>query len=57
VRIPVTFVVVLFALAVTGTVSATIGRARRGRAVVRVVLGGALGMAVTYAVGALLGSA
>jgi gluconokinase len=36
VRIPVTFVVVLFALAVTGTVSATIGGAPRVRAVARV---------------------
>ncbi len=57
IRIPVTVVVVLVALAVTGTVSASIGGARRGRAVVRVVLGGALGMAITYAVGSLLGSA
>lgn len=56
-RVPVTFAVVLFALAVTGTVSATIGGAHRARAVVRVVLGGALGMAITYAVGGLLGSA
>lgn len=57
VRVPVTFVVVLLALALTGTVSATIGGARRGRAVVRVVSGGALGMAITYIVGGLLGSA
>ncbi len=57
VRIPVTFVAVLFALAVTGTVSATIGGAPRGRAVLRVVAGGALGMAITYAVGGLLGAA
>jgi VIT1/CCC1 family predicted Fe2+/Mn2+ transporter len=57
VRVPVTFVVVLFALVVTGTVSATIGGAPRVRAVARVVLGGALGMAITYSVGGLLGSA
>ncbi|MBS9371942.1 VIT1/CCC1 transporter family protein [Rhodococcus sp. B50] len=53
VRIPVTFVAVLCALAATGSISAWLGRARRGRAVLRVVLGGALAMAVTYAVGQL----
>lgn len=57
VGIPVTFAVVLVTLAVTGTVSATIGGAHRARAVVRVVMGGALGMAIAYAVGGLLGSA
>ena len=57
VRVPVTFVVVLLALALTGAISATIGGAPRGRAVLRVVSGGALGMAITYTVGGLLGSA
>lgn len=52
-RIPVTFVAVLCALAATGSISAWLGRARRGRAVLRVVFGGALAMAVTYAVGQL----
>ncbi|KSZ57345.1 membrane protein [Rhodococcus pyridinivorans KG-16] len=53
VRIPVTFVAVLCALAATGSISAWLGRARRGRAVVRVVFGGALAMVVTYGVGQL----
>lgn len=54
-RVPVTFVAVLVALAITGGISARLGRARRLRAVVRLVVGGALAMAVTYAVGRLLG--
>jgi VIT1/CCC1 family predicted Fe2+/Mn2+ transporter len=56
VRIPVTFIVVLLALAVTGTVSAHIGGAPPTRAVGRVVLGGALAMAVTFGIGQLLGA-
>ncbi|WP_397519176.1 VIT family protein [Rhodococcus pyridinivorans] len=52
-RIPVTFVAVLCALAATGSISAWLGRARRGRAVMRVVFGGALAMVVTYGVGQL----
>lgn len=50
-RIPVTFVAVLVALAVTGTVSARLGRSDPWRAVLRVVVGGALAMAVTYGIG------
>ncbi|MGX1809565.1 VIT1/CCC1 transporter family protein [Nocardia sp. NPDC055321] len=50
-RIPVTFVAVLVALAVTGTVSARLGRSDPRRAVLRVVVGGALAMAVTYGIG------
>ena len=56
VRIPVTFVVVVLALVLTGSVSATLGRAKRSRAVARVVVGGALAMAVTFGIGALLGA-
>ncbi|MDI9913851.1 VIT family protein [Rhodococcus sp. IEGM 1379] len=56
-RIPVTFVAVLLALALTGAVSAHLGGADRRRAVVRVVLGGAIAMIITYAVGQLLGVA
>ncbi|MDT4938109.1 MAG: vacuolar iron transporter family protein [Pseudonocardiales bacterium] len=57
VRIPVTVVVVLVALAVTGTISARIGGAPRNRAVGRVVLGGALAMLVTFGIGQLVGAA
>ncbi|MEU0538843.1 VIT family protein [Nocardia sp. NPDC005978] len=52
-RIPVTFVAVLVALAVTGTVSSRLGRSDPRRAVLRVVIGGALAMAVTYGIGQL----
>lgn len=55
-RIPVTFVAVLLALAVTGTLSATIGGSSRLRATLRVVIGGALALAATYGVGVLLGA-
>ncbi|NNH74614.1 VIT family protein [Nocardia uniformis] len=54
-RIPVTFVAVLVALAVTGSVSARLGGSNPRRAVLRVVIGGALAMAVTYGIGQLAG--
>ncbi|MEO7125017.1 MAG: VIT family protein [Nakamurella sp.] len=56
IRIPVTFVVVLIALALTGTISARIGGAPRNRAVARVVLGGALAMLITFGIGQLVGA-
>ena len=56
VRIPVTFAAVVIALAITGSVSARMGRARRLRAVIRLIFGGALAMGVTFAIGALLGA-
>jgi VIT1/CCC1 family predicted Fe2+/Mn2+ transporter len=46
----------LLALALTGLVSAAIGGARPARAMARLVLGGAAAMAVTYAVGQLVGA-
>ncbi len=55
IRVPLTFVAVLIALAITGYVAAVLGGARRGRAVLRTVIGGALALAATYAVGALFG--
>lgn len=55
-RIPVTFVAVLVALAITGTLSATIGGSSRLRATLRVVIGGARALAATYGIGALLGT-
>lgn len=54
-RIPVTFVGVVFALALTGAMSAHAGGARKRRAMLRVVLGGALAMVITYAIGKLSG--
>jgi len=56
VRVPVTFVVVVLALAITGSVSAALGKAKRARAVMRVVVGGALAMIVTFGIGQLLGA-
>jgi VIT1/CCC1 family predicted Fe2+/Mn2+ transporter len=56
-RVPVTVVAVLSALALTGMLSSRIGSSRAKVAVVRVVLGGAAGLALTYAIGRLFGSA
>ena len=54
-RIPVTVVAVLVALSVTGAVSARLGGAPAGRAVVRNVIGGGLALAITFAIGHLVG--
>jgi VIT1/CCC1 family predicted Fe2+/Mn2+ transporter len=56
VRIPITFVAVLVALAATGAVGAKIGGSPVVRATVRVVIGGALALAATYLIGHLLGT-
>ena len=56
-RVPITVAAVLAALAATGAAAARLGSAPVGRAVVRVVLGGAAGLALTYAVGSLFGTA
>lgn len=55
-RVAVTFVVVLLALAVTGAVSAYLGAANMNRAIARLVVGGAMAMAVTFGVGQLVGA-
>ena len=57
VRVPVTFAVVLLALALTGALSAYLGGARWAPAITRLVVGGALAMAVTYGIGQLVGAA
>jgi VIT1/CCC1 family predicted Fe2+/Mn2+ transporter len=56
-RVPVTFGAVLVALAFTGAASAWLGGSSVHRAVLRVVVGGALGLGFTYAVGHLFGTA
>ncbi|MFZ0160376.1 MAG: VIT family protein [Kineosporiaceae bacterium] len=56
IRVVVCFVAVVAALALTGYVSARMGQSRWLPAVLRNVTVGALGMAVTYGVGALVGS-
>ncbi|GAA5019500.1 VIT family protein [Terrabacter aeriphilus] len=55
VRIHVTVVSVAAALALTGWVSARLGRSPVARAVARNVAGGLLAMGITYAIGALVG--
>jgi VIT1/CCC1 family predicted Fe2+/Mn2+ transporter len=55
IRVPVTFVAVLVALAATGALGAALGGSRIVRATVRVLIGGAAALAVTWLVGTLLG--
>jgi VIT1/CCC1 family predicted Fe2+/Mn2+ transporter len=55
-RIPITFAVVVVALAVTGILGATLGGSRVLRSTLRVVIGGALALAATFAIGSLLGT-
>lgn len=56
VRVPVTAAAVLAALTLCGVISSRLGGAPALRAVLRNVAGGALAMAVTYAVGTWLGT-
>lgn len=55
-RVPVTFVTVIVALAITGLVGAQLGGSGRIRAALRVVIGGMLALAATYTIGVLLGA-
>jgi VIT1/CCC1 family predicted Fe2+/Mn2+ transporter len=56
-RVPITVVVVLAALGLAGWLGARLGGAAPRRAVLRVIIGGALGLAVTYGIGVLVGGA
>jgi vacuolar iron transporter family protein len=56
-RVPVIATAALVALAVLGAVGGRLGGAPRGRAAVRVVLGGGIAMAVTALIGSLIGAA
>lgn len=56
-RVPVTFAVVLLALAFTGILGARLGGSRPVRATIRIVVGGAIALAATFAIGSLLGTA
>ncbi|MCU1548666.1 MAG: hypothetical protein JWO29_1617 [Arthrobacter sp.] len=56
IRVPLTFVAVLVALAATGALGAWIGGASKIRAAVRVVMGGALALVATFLIGNLLGA-
>jgi VIT1/CCC1 family predicted Fe2+/Mn2+ transporter len=54
-RISVTVAAVLLALALTGWVAARLGGAKALRPILRVTVGGALAMAITFAIGHLVG--
>jgi VIT1/CCC1 family predicted Fe2+/Mn2+ transporter len=56
-RVPITVAAVLVALAITGAVSARLGGSDPRRAVVRLLVGGAAGLALTYGIGTLFGTA
>jgi VIT1/CCC1 family predicted Fe2+/Mn2+ transporter len=55
-RIPATVIAVVVALAITGGVGAVIGGSPMPRSILRVTIGGALALGVTYLIGALLGT-
>lgn len=55
-RIWITFLSVVIALMVTGYLSARVGRAKARKAILRVVAGGVLAMAITYIIGKAFGA-
>ncbi|MCV7131898.1 VIT family protein [Mycobacterium hodleri] len=55
-RVPVTVAAVLVALVITGGASAALGGAPKSRAITRNVVGGALALGATYAIGHLVGA-
>lgn len=55
-RVWITMAVVLAALAITGGVAAKVGGGHVGRAATRLVVGGALALGLTYAIGSLVGT-
>lgn len=56
IRIPVSFVSVVVALMITGTLSAKVGKAPVLPAIARVVSGGLIAMIITFSIGSLLGA-
>jgi VIT1/CCC1 family predicted Fe2+/Mn2+ transporter len=54
-RIPITVMVVLIALSITGWISARIGGGDARRAALRATVGGAFAMAITFGIGHLVG--
>jgi len=56
IRVPLTFLAVLVALAATGSLAAHIGGGSKARAAVRLVAGGALALVATYLIGSMLGT-
>lgn len=57
IRIPVEFIAVVFALIITGFISAKVGGANKTKAVIRVVVGGLLAMIITFGIGKIFGVA
>lgn len=55
-RVPITFGAVLLALALTGALGAHLGGSSKARASMRVVIGGAVALVVTYGIGRALGA-
>ena len=56
IRVPLTFVAVLIALAATGAIGAWIGGGSQPRAAIRVVIGGAAALVATFLIGSWLGA-
>jgi VIT1/CCC1 family predicted Fe2+/Mn2+ transporter len=56
-KIENTFIAVIIALIITGSISAHISGANKGKAILRVLIGGILAMVITYGIGRLIGSA
>jgi len=56
IRVPLTFAAVLVALAATGAVGAWIGGGSKGKAAIRVVIGGAAALLATFLIGNWLGA-
>jgi len=56
-RIPLTFVLVIIALAITGYISAMVAKSPRTKAVLRNMAGGTVAMVITYGIGTLVGTA
>ena len=55
IKVPVTFISVIFALCITGYVSAKLSDADVRKAIRRVVIGGIFAMAITYIIGRIFG--
>lgn len=56
-RVPITFAAVVVALSINGALSAYVGGSSKRKAVVRVVTGGVIAMAVTFIIGRIFGVA
>jgi VIT1/CCC1 family predicted Fe2+/Mn2+ transporter len=55
-RLPIVFIAVIIALAITGTLSARVGGSNKMVATIRVVIGGIIAMAITFGIGKIVGS-